>query len=103
MCCISGLRNASRRFELAGLKVGVVMVVALCEPECWSNGAQPMYLQAHPEWDGESEKPANKSDLTSDLKEISWTVLCNSFRLKTGDRAGGEDLQWTTAPSLQKI
>ena len=46
------------------------------------------YLQAHPEWDGESEKPANKSDLTSDQKEISWTVLCNSFGLKTGERAG---------------
>ena len=52
------------------------MGVALCEPECWSNGAQPMYLQAHPEWDGESEKPANKSDLTSDQKEIYLGLYC---------------------------
>ena len=59
VCCISGLRNASRRFELAGLKVGVVMVVALCEPECWSNGAQPIFKLTQSGMESRKNLPTN--------------------------------------------
>ena len=49
--CITGVKNASRRFEPAGLQVGVGVVMEVCKPAlpCSMVVQWPAtYLQAHP-------------------------------------------------------